>query len=89
VSAAGGGGARGPRRSLAADLVFDAGGQSLLDVVDNTLNKGVMLDGDITISLASVDLIYLRLSVLLCAADRLLPGAEGAEAVKRRRRSHR
>lgn len=46
---------------------------SLLDTVDHLLNKGVVLTGDVVIGLAGVDLIYLRLSALLCAADRILP----------------
>lgn len=49
---------------------------SLLDTVDHLLNKGVVLTGDVVIGLAGVDLIYLRLSVLLCAADRILPKKE-------------
>jgi gas vesicle structural protein len=49
---------------------------SLLDVVDNVLNKGVVLSGDITIGLAQVDLIYAQLSLLLCAADRVLPSED-------------
>jgi hypothetical protein len=47
--------------------------ESLLDVVDNLLNKGVMLHGEIVLGLADVDLIYVRLTALLCAADRILP----------------
>jgi hypothetical protein len=31
----------------------------------------VVLSGDVVVGLAGVDLIYLRLSVLLCAADRV------------------
>jgi hypothetical protein len=45
-----------------------------LDVLDNLLNKGVVLDANIVLALANVDLVYLRLSALLCAADRILPG---------------
>ena len=56
-----------------ADLVLGGADASLLDVVDNVLNKGVVLTGDLTIALAQVDLIYARLSLLLCAADRVLP----------------
>ena len=44
-----------------------------MDVLDNLLNRGVVLNADIILALANVDLIYLRLSALLCAADRLLP----------------
>ena len=49
---------------------------SLLDTVDHLLNKGLVLTGEVVIGLAGVDLIYLRLSALLCAADRVLPKAE-------------
>ena len=45
-----------------------------MDVIDNLLNQGVMLNADIILALANVDLVYLRLSALLCAADRVLPG---------------
>ena len=46
---------------------------SLLDLIDNVINRGVMVTGDVMLGVADVDLIYLRLSVLLCAADRVLP----------------
>jgi hypothetical protein len=60
---------------------------SLLDVVDNVLNKGVVLSGDVTIGLAQVDLIYARLSLLLCAADRVLPN-EDADFMERHHARH-
>jgi hypothetical protein len=47
--------------------------ESLLDIVDNLLNHGVFLHGEVVLGLAGVDLIYARLSLLLCAADRVLP----------------
>jgi hypothetical protein len=46
---------------------------SLLDLVDNVLNKGVLVDGELVLGVADVDLIYLRLSAILAAADRVLP----------------
>ncbi|HET9225836.1 MAG TPA: gas vesicle protein GvpJ [Thermoanaerobaculia bacterium] len=46
---------------------------SLLDLVDNLLNQGVVIHGEVVLGLAGVDLIYLQLSALLCAADRVLP----------------
>ena len=46
---------------------------SLLETVDHLLNQGVVLTGEVVLGLAGIDLIYLRLSVLLCAADRILP----------------
>ena len=43
---------------------------TLLDTLDRILNKGVVLRGDITISVADVDLIYLGLQVLLTSVER-------------------
>ena len=57
----------------------------MLDVVDNALNKGVVLSGDLTLALAHVDLVYARLSVLLCAADRVLPREDRRNVEPRRR----
>lgn len=56
----------------AAGLVATAD-ESLLDVIDNLLNRGVLLQGELVLGLADVDLVYARLSLLLCAADRVLP----------------
>lgn len=43
---------------------------TLLDLVDRVVNRGVVLSGDITISVADVDLIYLGLRALLTSAER-------------------
>src|SRR4051812_46262428 len=64
---------RRPPEDTDAERVLGSEDASLLDIVDNVLNKGVVLSGDVTIGLAQIDLIYARLSVLLCAADRVLP----------------
>jgi gas vesicle structural protein len=53
--------------------IFESSETSLVDVIDNLLNRGVVLNADIILALADVDLVYLRLSALLCAADRVLP----------------
>ncbi|WP_054637550.1 gas vesicle protein [Thalassobacillus sp. C254] len=45
---------------------------SLLDVLDAVLEKGVVLKGDITISIAGVDLVYLDLRVLLASVETLV-----------------
>ncbi len=62
-----------PGKARDAELILGGEDASLLDIVDNVLSKGVVLTGDLTIALAQVDLIYARLSLLLCAADRVLP----------------
>jgi hypothetical protein len=63
---------RAPARHRAAELVVSSE-TSLVDVIDSLLNKGVVLNADIILALANVDLVYLRLSALLCAADRVFP----------------
>jgi len=52
--------------------LLEEGEVSLLDVVDNVLTKGVVLDGEILLGVADVDLVYLRLSAILSAADRVV-----------------
>ena len=74
-----------PKPGAVAEFILDAPQSTLLDVVDHLLNKGVMATGDVTLGVAGIDLIYLRLSSLLCAADRILPAAD----TKKRRPRHR
>lgn len=59
-------------RPLDTRALLDEADASLLDLVDNILTKGVIIDGEVILGLAGVDLIYLRLGVILCAADRLM-----------------
>ncbi len=42
---------------------------ALSELLDRALNKGVVLWGDATISVAGVDLIYVGLKVLLASVD--------------------
>jgi hypothetical protein len=60
-----------PKRSE-ADAIVERADASLLEIIDHVLNKGVMIQGEVILGVAGVDLVYLRLSALLCAADRLL-----------------
>ena len=53
---------------------FDSEQTSLLDLVDSLIGKGVVVDGEVVLGLAGVDLIYLRLAALLAAADRVRSG---------------
>ena len=74
------------RESTIAEQVLDAPESSVLDLLDHLLNKGVMANGDVTLGVAGIDLIYLRLSTILCAADRILPPSERPARARRRRR---
>jgi hypothetical protein len=62
---------------------------SLLDVLDHLLDKGVVADGEVTLGVAGVDLIYLRLAAILCAADRVLPSGSRQTPKRARRRRRR
>lgn len=44
---------------------------TLLDLLDRVIDQGVILAGDVTLSVADVDLIYLGLRMLLAPAERL------------------
>ncbi len=57
------------RRSLSDQV-------TLLDLVDRVLNKGVVVTGDITLSVADVDLVYVGLRLLLASAATLDEVAE-------------
>jgi hypothetical protein len=81
-----------PRRSrtparAASPRIFDQPDATLVDVLDHVLNKGVMATGDVTLGVAGVDLVYLRLSALVCAVYRVLPGPAPPARRRRRRRA--
>ena len=52
-------------RSTSVALRAAAQPQSLVDLLDRVLATGVVLSGDVTISLAGVDLITVRLRALI------------------------
>jgi hypothetical protein len=75
---------RRAQEATEADLILERTHEAtLLDMLDKLLNKGVVLGGDVVLGVAGVDLVYLRLSSLLCAVDRIMPDSGG-----RKRRRH-
>ena len=42
---------------------------SLLETLDHVLNRGLVIAGEITISVADIDLIFLGLNVLLSSVE--------------------
>jgi hypothetical protein len=46
---------------------------SLLELADRLLNRGVVLTGEATLSVAGVDLIYLGLNLVLTSVENLKP----------------
>ena len=51
---------------------------SLCEVLDRALNKGVVLVGDATISVADIDLIYLGLRIMLSSIETARRGSSRA-----------
>jgi gas vesicle structural protein len=51
---------------------------TLLDILDHVLNQGVVLRGNIIISLAGVDLVYLGLDVILTSVETALKHVNAA-----------
>lgn len=42
---------------------------TILEVLDRVLNKGVIITGDIVISVADIDLVYLGLKLMLSSVE--------------------
>lgn len=63
------------RREDQAMEILESADQSLLDVIDHVLTKGVLVSGEAMLGVAGIDLIYLRLDALLCATDHVQPRA--------------
>ncbi len=79
---------RDPTARTQAEIVLE-GETSLLDIVDHVLTKGVVVNGDLVLGVADVDLVYLRLSAVLCAADRILAPRPPSSPAKPREGSSR
>lgn len=60
---------------------------SLCELLDRVLNKGAVLTGEIVISVADIELLYVGLSLLICSVETLLqtmstaqPGGQQSDA---------
>ncbi|CDQ19172.1 Gas vesicle protein [Halobacillus karajensis] len=45
---------------------------ALIDILDTVLDKGVAIKGDIIISIAGIDLVYLDLKLLISSVETLI-----------------
>ena len=57
---------------------------TLLDLLDRIIDHGVVLAGDVTLSVADVDLIYVGLRVLIAPVERLPDILAGGSPTKSR-----
>lgn len=46
------------------------GGSGLVDVLDRVLDKGLVIAGDIKVSLAEVELLTIRIRLIVCSLDK-------------------
>jgi len=76
---------RKTRTSTIAEQVLEPPESTVLDLLDHLLNKGVMVNADVTLGVAGIDLIYLRLSALLCAFDRIFGESDWPATARHRR----
>ncbi len=53
---------------------------SLLDILDNILNSGVVIHGSLVISLAGVDLVYVGLNAVLTSVETAKKHLEGKQS---------
>lgn len=44
---------------------------TFMELLDRVVDKGVVIVGDVTLSVADVDLLYLGVRAILCSVDRL------------------
>lgn len=54
---------------LMDDVILKSRDVTLLEILDRVLDKGVVVSGDIVISVAGVDLIYLGVKALLSSVE--------------------
>ncbi|HEY9682953.1 MAG TPA: gas vesicle protein [Oculatellaceae cyanobacterium] len=45
-------------------------GDSLADILERILDKGLVIAGDITISIAEIDLLKIKIRLLVCSVDK-------------------
>jgi len=67
-----------------SDVITRTKDVTLLEILDRALDKGVIVSGDIVISIADVDLIYIGLKVMLSSVETMerLRGAPFAGAME-------
>ncbi|HSL23046.1 MAG TPA: gas vesicle protein [Vicinamibacterales bacterium] len=55
---------------MPSDLSIHSRSSGLVDVLDRVLDKGLVVAGDIKISLAEVELLTIRIRLLICSLDK-------------------
>ena len=66
-----------------------AGGTSLIDVLDRVLDKGIVIDAWVRVSLVGIDLITVEARVVVASIDTYLKYSEAVGAATRGASGHR
>ncbi len=72
------------------DLSYSAQRQvSLCELLDRVLNKGVVLTGEIIISIADIQMIYVGVNLLVSSVETLLDAMDGLDYEEREKKRGR
>ena len=72
------------------DLAYSTGRQvSLCELLDRVLNKGAVLTGEVIISIAGIEMIYVGVNLLVSSVETLLDAMDGLDFEERERRRGR
>jgi hypothetical protein len=55
---------------MSAQMQTATHGDSLADILERILDKGLVIAGDITISIAEIDLLKIKIRLLICSVDK-------------------
>ena len=55
---------------MSAQMQTAIHGDSLADILERILDKGLVIAGDITISIADIDLLKIKIRLLVCSVDK-------------------
>lgn len=55
---------------MAAQVQTAVHSDSLADILERILDKGLVIAGDITISIADIDLLKIKIRLLVCSVDK-------------------
>lgn len=71
-----------PYRPPEVDFFDDRNRVSLCEMLDRLLNKGVVVSGEVTISVADIDLLYLGVNLVLTSMETAFIRSGGSAMVR-------
>lgn len=55
---------------MSLDIRSSTGGDGLADVLERVLDRGVVIAGDVTVSLVGIELLTIKLRILIASVDK-------------------